>query len=77
VYVDREDYLGGDYALVTIVDNPKHMRRAFLGFLKMASDHKFMKEDEWKRILISEEQRELIVSVGRTWSYGTEAAIKR
>lgn len=60
VFVNRQGLTAGEYALVTVVEDPKRMRAALLGFLWMASRHLDMTPDQWKKAIMPEEMRRWI-----------------
>lgn len=57
VFADREGYVGGDYAYVTVIDDSKNMRKALLGLLSLAISHESMDEVDWKSKMVLEEHR--------------------
>ncbi|UKZ68788.1 uncharacterized protein TrAtP1_009807 [Trichoderma atroviride] len=67
VFVSREECDGGEYAYVSLIEEPERMRRALLGFLSLAVSHKNMDEYEWKGKLLSREQRGWFSSIRRAW----------
>lgn len=77
VFCDRQDIDGGDYVFVTVITKPDQMRRAFLGFLRLAHGHKGMTDQEWKEKMISPEQRGWFEAAGRAWSNGGQGSVRR
>jgi hypothetical protein len=69
VFASRERDPGGDYAYVTIITEPRLMRKALLGVLSLVASHKDknMDEYEWKEKIVSREQRRWFASIGKTW----------
>lgn len=60
VFPIRRGLKAGHYALVTVVEDPRQMRKALLGFLLMASRHLDMTSDQCKNAILSEELRRWI-----------------
>ncbi|KAM0473909.1 hypothetical protein ACHAPX_007957 [Trichoderma viride] len=67
VFTRREGECGGDFAFVSIINQPVGMRRALLGFLSLAAAHKGMDEYKWQDILVSKELRGWFKGIGKTW----------
>ncbi|KAM0263403.1 hypothetical protein ACHAQJ_001259 [Trichoderma viride] len=65
VFACREEKLGGDYAYVTVIDNPRLMRKALLGFLKFAAHVKNMSQERWLPEIQSSDHFKWLSPTGR------------